>query len=270
MPATDLAPPLKQAGDVAYRETGDARRPAIVFLHGLGAHSVAYRAQLAELSDRFRVIAWDAPGYGGSRKLPEAVPGSDAYAGALARLLKSLGVESAHVVGSSWGSIIATRFAHDYPTQTRSLILSGPTTGFARVPQGERELLLNARLDAIRTAGPIAFAAQGVPRLVAANAGAEVRAFAAAFGEGLRVDGFEQAARMLFATDQRDAIGAVKAPILIVAGTEDKVAPMADHAETLAAAALNARLVQLSGCGHLPELEAPARLNQAIREFTGN
>lgn len=261
---------LMRVGDYAYRESGPAGAPAIVFLHGLGAHSIAYTAQLDDLRDRFRVIAWDAPGYGGSRKLAEARPSAEAYAAALAQLLDALGIDAGHIVGSSCGSIIASYFARDFAARTRSLTLSGPATGYRRLPTNERDLLLNARLDAIRAQGPVAFAAQGVPRLVAANAGPDVRAVVADFGQGLSLDGFEQAARMLFGTDQRDALPAVRAPVLVVAGTEDKAAPFADHALNLAAAVPHAQLVQLSGCGHLPEIEAPARLNRTIRNFIGN
>lgn len=265
-----MLPPLKHAGDIAYREAGDARASALVFLHGLGAYSAAYAAQFAGLSDRYRVIAWDAPGYGGSKQLAAAAPSAHDYAAALAELLKDLGIERCHVVGSSWGSIVASYFAHEFPAWVRSLVLSGPSTGYGRLPPNERDLLLNARLDAMRSAGPVGFAAAGVVRLLAANADAAVRAAVADFGMGLTLDGFEQAARMLFATDQRDVLAAVKAPVLVVAGTEDKAAPIADHAVKLAAAVPHARLVQLSGCGHLPELEAPERLNRAIADFIGN
>ena len=53
-------------------------------------------------------------------------------------------------------------------------------------------------------------------------------------------------------------------PMLIIQGEEDRVAPAARNAELLAATAPHARLVMLAGCGHLPEVEFPARVNDLI------
>ncbi len=47
----------------SYMEAGPAEAPPLVLLHGVGANSMHWRFQLAGLSDRFRVVAWNAPGY---------------------------------------------------------------------------------------------------------------------------------------------------------------------------------------------------------------
>src|SRR3954454_17670167 len=47
----------------SYMEAGRADAPALVLLHGVGANSLHWRFQFAGLSDAFRVIAWNAPGY---------------------------------------------------------------------------------------------------------------------------------------------------------------------------------------------------------------
>ncbi len=49
-------------GGLSWREAGDG--PPIVFLHGLGGTRLAWEPQLEGLSDHFRCIAWDMPGYG--------------------------------------------------------------------------------------------------------------------------------------------------------------------------------------------------------------
>jgi hypothetical protein len=58
-------------------------------------------------------------------------------------------------------------------------------------------------------------------------------------------------------------------PVLIVAGTEDKVSPIAINADPLAKSLKNAKLEILQGIGHLPHLEAPQRVNEFIREYFG-
>src|SRR5205085_11315251 len=47
----------------SYMEAGRADAAPVVLLHGVGANSMHWRFQLAGLSDRYRVIAWNAPGY---------------------------------------------------------------------------------------------------------------------------------------------------------------------------------------------------------------
>jgi pimeloyl-ACP methyl ester carboxylesterase len=57
-------------GLIEYRAAGDRDNPAMLMLHGLGSSSAGYRAQFAGLSRDFHVIAWNAPGFGGSSSIP--------------------------------------------------------------------------------------------------------------------------------------------------------------------------------------------------------
>src|SRR4029077_6189906 len=72
-----------QRGQVEYRAAGDARNPVVLMLHGLGSSSAGYRAQFAGLSRELYVIAWNAPGFGGSSPIPGQNAGIDDYADAL-------------------------------------------------------------------------------------------------------------------------------------------------------------------------------------------
>ena len=56
-------------------------------------------------------------------------------------------------------------------------------------------------------------------------------------------------------------------PLLMIQGEEDRVTPVADNTARLVQAVPQARLAMLDGCGHLPELEDPARVNALVREF---
>ena len=73
MTAVPEAPPSRTVTvggrRIAYREAGDASSPALVLLHGLGGNAAMWRRQYGALSDRFRVLGWDMPGYGGSDPL---------------------------------------------------------------------------------------------------------------------------------------------------------------------------------------------------------
>ena len=64
-----LAPMKTKDCRFGYVAAGDPGMPPLVFLHGIGGAARAWRAQLDFFGDRYRAIAWDMPGYGGSAPL---------------------------------------------------------------------------------------------------------------------------------------------------------------------------------------------------------
>jgi pimeloyl-ACP methyl ester carboxylesterase len=103
---------------VAYQRAG--RGPALVLLHGFSLDSRSWRPQLEGLSDSFTVIAWDAPGAGQSQDPPDSFGIGD-WADTLAGVLDAAGVGEGHVVGLSWGGLLAQEFHRRYPSRLRSL-----------------------------------------------------------------------------------------------------------------------------------------------------
>ena len=67
MPAS--APMKTSDGRFGYEAAGNPASPPLVFLHGIGGAARAWRGQLEFFGDRYRAIAWDMPGYGGSAPL---------------------------------------------------------------------------------------------------------------------------------------------------------------------------------------------------------
>jgi len=76
----------------SYMESGLSEAPALVLLHGIGANAMHWRFQFAGLGDRFRVIAWNAPGYMLSDNLIADAPACLDYADALHDFLDALGI----------------------------------------------------------------------------------------------------------------------------------------------------------------------------------
>ena len=76
--------------------------------------------------------------------------------------------------------------------------------------------------------------------------------------------GFMQAARFIAHAEMPPLAAGLTMPLLLIQGGEDRVTPAATNAELLAAALPDARLVMLAGCGHLPEVEFPGRVNDLI------
>ena len=114
---------------IAYQRAG--RGAPLLLLHGFLADSRMWRPQLESLSSEFTVIAWDAPGAGQSADPPEPF-GIDDWADCLAGLLDVVGVESAHVVGLSWGGMLAQEFYRRRRERVRSLTLAGTYAGWRR------------------------------------------------------------------------------------------------------------------------------------------
>src|SRR5262245_51439359 len=112
---------------VGYRRAG--RGPALVLLHGFLCDSRCWRPQLADLSAQFDVIAWDAPGAGSSSDPPEPFTLAD-WSRCLAIFLDALNVTQAHIVGLSWGGVLAQEFYRLYPRSVARLVLAGTYVGW--------------------------------------------------------------------------------------------------------------------------------------------
>ena len=89
---------------IAYRRTGTG--PALLLVHGGLGDSRDWRRQLEGLGDEFTVVAWDAPGCGGSDDPPETFRLPD-YADCLAGFAAALGIGRPHVCGLSFGGGLA-------------------------------------------------------------------------------------------------------------------------------------------------------------------
>jgi pimeloyl-ACP methyl ester carboxylesterase len=104
-------------------EWGDPDAPAVLFVHGAGDDGGHAEPLGRGLADARRLVAPDAPGHGRSpRAEPEAYAPSRIVA-LLAGLLDELAIESAALVGFSWGASIGCHFAARYPGRARSLVL---------------------------------------------------------------------------------------------------------------------------------------------------
>lgn len=108
-------------------ETG--RGPAVVMLHGGGPGAAGvsnYSRNIDALGRNFRVIVPDMPGYGRSAKSVDHTDPFGYLANMIRGLLDQLGIDSAHLVGNSYGGSCALRLALDTPQRVGKLVLMGP------------------------------------------------------------------------------------------------------------------------------------------------
>jgi len=130
----------------------------LVLLHGIGSNSRSWRRQLAGFSSDFQVIAWDAPGYGGSSD-PSGKPSMRYYADGLRGLLDSLGISRMSLLGHSTGGVVAQEFYRAYPEYVRTLILADTRYLGSKSP-------LDQRMKSIRSMTPAELARERAPRLL--------------------------------------------------------------------------------------------------------
>ncbi|MGW5382245.1 alpha/beta fold hydrolase [Nocardia sp. NPDC003963] len=120
---------IVRVGDREIFCTESGHGPAVVLLHGGGpgaSGSSNYSRNIEALARRFRVIVVDMPGYGRSTKrIDQSDPFGD-LASAVGGLLDALRIDTAHLVGNSYGGAAALRLAMDRPEKVGRMILMGP------------------------------------------------------------------------------------------------------------------------------------------------
>src|SRR5439155_24938636 len=133
---------------IAYQRVGHG--PALVLLHGFTQDSRVWRPQLEALSDQFTVIAWDAPGAGQSADPPDTFAIGD-WVNVLAALLDAAGVQRAHILGLSWGGLLAQELYRRNASRVLSLVLVDTYAGWkGSLPAPQpRERLAAALKDAL-------------------------------------------------------------------------------------------------------------------------
>lgn len=249
---------------VAFERIGRSPTP-VVLLHGyVGDGPATWRDQLDALADEYTVVAWDAPGAGGSADPPESF-GMAGYADCLAGFIAALGLDRPHLMGLSFGGALAIAFASRHPGIARSLALVSGYAGWAGSlpPDVVEQRLAQAltlssltRTEFIDALLPTMYATIPDPQIVERFA-VSVRQF--------HPVGFRAMARAS-AENLRDALPGIDVPTLLVYGDQDVRAPL-PVAEHLHAAITGSTLVVLTGVGHVCNLEAPQPFNDTVRSW---
>ena len=234
---------------VSVRERGQG--PALVCLHGIGSGAASW-LQLAErLHHKFRLIAWDAPGYGASSPLRPAVPSADDYAVRLHALLDALDLQRCTLIGHSLGALTAIAAARS--DRFDQVILISPALGYGAQPE-QAAKVRGARLATLEAQGIAGMAAQRSSRLLSPVAGLEARKWVHWNMAQLNDRGYAQAIELLCGEDLVRRLP-VAAPLQVWVGALDEVTPPA-ACEFIARAA-HTELQLIADAGHACYVEQP-------------
>jgi pimeloyl-ACP methyl ester carboxylesterase len=251
----------------SYMQAGPPDAPPLVLLHGVGANSMHWRFQLAGLSDRFRVVAWNAPGYVLSDGFRTEAPGCKDFADALDDFLAALGLDRINVLANSFGTRVAQSFAIHHPGRIIRLAMTGTGIGRRGLSDDEKQKTLATRAAQIASGG-FGFGAR-VNALLGPKASAETVELVRGVTRATNPRGFLHGVMLGLADGYSpdEVAGSLACPVLMICGREDKVNPIETNAAVLLKAVPHARLEVLEECGHLPEVEAPDEVNAMLRSF---
>lgn len=253
----------------SYMEAGRSDAPALVLLHGVGANSMHWRYQLAGLSDRYHVVAWNAPGYMLSDGLKTDNPDCETFANALNDFLAAVKLDRINLVGNSFGSRVAQCFALHYPGRVIRLAMTGTGIGPHNMSEDKKNKIIATR-EAQIAKGGYAFGMR-VNALLAAGATPQTVDLVSNVVRATNARGFMHGVKLGLVDGYSPAEVATKLdfPVLLISGREDRVNPVDENAAILVKALPQGRLEVLDGAGHLPEVELPETVNKMLRDFLG-
>jgi pimeloyl-ACP methyl ester carboxylesterase len=282
---------IARVGDVelAFETFGDPTHPTVLLVMGLGTQMLGWRAQLcAEIAARgFHVVRYDNRDVGRSTKFSSHRPPTasqllrrdrKAAAYTLADmaddgvgLLDRLGIRAAHVVGASMGGMIAQTIAIRHPDRVLSLVSIMSNTGarwsgqpalstygvlLRRAPT-DREGYIAHQMRAIEKIG-----SPGFPRDEEDIRRTAERSFERGHdpaGAG------RQLAAIIASGDRTAELATIRAPTLVIHGTEDRLVNPSGGRAT-AKAIPGARLLTIPGMGHDLPREVWPQIIDAIAE----
>jgi 3-oxoadipate enol-lactonase len=252
-------------GDVelAYEVLGDG--PPLLLIQGLGYGCRGWGPLLDLLAEDFSVAAFDNRGFGGSDVPPGPYSVGELVEDARA-VLDAAGFERAHVVGASLGGMIAQELALAHPERVDRLVLACTTPGGLRsYPMPAKTVSL--MLEAPKLPPEVALR-RFVENALGQGESAELVERIVAYRTANPPDlgGWQSQAAAGATHDALDRIGALKAPTLVVHGTEDAVVDPR-NADLLVERIPGARLELLPGCGHLLFWEEPKRFATLAKGF---
>ena len=252
--------------ELHYLQRGDGD-PLLLVMGMSGTHLSWGDPFLDALARDFAVTTYDHRGVGRSSRVDEQFTLVE-LADDAAALLDVLGIESAHVVGVSMGGMVAQELALRHPERVRTLVIGCSYAGGAGSALSPPETF--ERLSAAWTSGDRERALRtgwevNVSRDFAENDGEYEtwREMALALRVPLAVIGLQ-----LHAISQHDTsarLDQIRAPTLVVHGTEDRMLPVA-NGRVIAERIPGARLEELAGVGHLFWWEQPERSAELVRE----
>ena len=256
---------LPNGETIHYLDLNPSSPRGVLLIHGLGATSESWLLQAPALIEAgYRVIAPDAPGFGGSSRAPGRASIAE-MASPLAMLLTSLGIFRADVVGLSMGGTLALQLALDHPEGVNHLVL---VSTFAHLRIWNPLLLpyYAVRILLVLLFGLPAEAPAVARRVFPAEDQEPMRQVFIEEIASAKAGSYRQAMRALATFDVRGRLGEIRAPTLVVSGDRDTTVPPSGQRELLVGIQ-GAQQIIIGGAGHAVNVDHAEHFNRILLEF---
>jgi pimeloyl-ACP methyl ester carboxylesterase len=251
------------------KDTGPRDAPAVILLHGFGSSLQTWDAWADALSDHFRVIRYDLPGFGLTGPDPTGDYTDTRSVQVLLALMDRLGLAKASIIGNSMGGKLAWAFAAAHPDRVAKLVLVSPD-GFASpgFEYGKKpDVPVTMRLLPYVLPG-FMLRASLVPAY--ADQAMLTDSLVGRYADMMRAPGVRGAiiARMqqYMPENPEPLLKHITAPTLLIWGERDGMIPFTNAQDYLRAIP-GSRLVAFPDLGHIPQEEAPDRSLTPVRQF---
>lgn len=252
-------------GRFSYEAAGDPDKTPLIFLHGIGGAARAWRSQIARFGDRYRAIAWDMPGYGGSAALANASIAT--LADALQDFLQQTSSKRPILVGHSIGGMIVQQWLTKHPRAAAAVVLAQTSPAFGKAEGDWQKQFVEARFGPLdRGENMRSLAPTLVKELVGDNPDTGGMEIARDCMGSVPEASYRAMVLALLGFDQRKALGNIAVPTLVLSGSKDMNAPAPMMAK-MATYIPSATYIELKGAGHLVNLEQPEAFDAALDRF---
>jgi pimeloyl-ACP methyl ester carboxylesterase len=245
---------------ISYYDEGQGE--PIVLIHGFCGSKDYWQKVVPGLAEKYRVIAVDLPGHGGSG-LPEGYVSVEAMAEMIQSAVLELGLEKVSLIGHSLGGYVTLALAEAYEDKLKQFLLVHST---ANPDSEEGKKGREVAAGKIDSEGIKSFVDGLVPNLFApGEKQPEELQQAKEIGYGTNPEGAKAALKaMKQRPDRNHVLKNTKLPVLIVAGEKDQIVP---PEKSFTVVGPNIKQVTIKGAGHMSMYEAPAELVEVIRGF---
>jgi pimeloyl-ACP methyl ester carboxylesterase len=235
----------------------------LLFLHGLGGGHAAWDRQVEHFGRRgYRCLAWDQPGYGGT---PSVEPYTlQTVTDALKR---HMGKDRFVLVGQSMGGFVAQEMYARFPDLIAALVLAFTSPAFGGNGTQFARQFVAARIGPLDEGKTMAQVAKALmPSMRGTKSDPQGLAHAERVMSAIPPETYRKAVQMLTSFDRRGQLEQIAVPTLLVAGSDDRIAPFAVM-ESMARRIPHAEFMLLEGCGHLGPMDQPQAFNGALENF---
>ena len=257
------APTAPQA-KLNWVQTSTDRPETIVFIHGVGHDLTYWDRQIEAMRGDYNVVAFDLPGHGRSPGVSK--DWSFEYAaGIVSGLIERIGTKPVHLVGISFGGMIAQVTSIGRPDLVSSLILIGTASRF---PEEVRRVM-RSRAETVRMDGMSAIVQSSLERWFTTTTRTERPDIVDRLTKTLLADDALTHAAIwdvISTLDIHSRLGEISCPTLVLVGEHDPITPPS-VADDLSEAIRGAKMEVIAKASHMVTIEAPTAVNDALKRF---